>query len=158
MQSLITAFKYLTILGRWRESADAPAGFDNAPLWFPLVGLVIGVTLAAINYLLSLQVAAEILFDADHNIDVEQMELKSGRNPSSDEILDLNTHQTRELSQKEADLRLRLKRANRSQGTRKLLIADYKEWLKEFLGTQKFERYLEIHPEFFDVCSFEFQE
>lgn len=61
MQSLVTAFKYLTILGRWRESADDPAGFHNAPLWFPLVGLVIGVILAAINYLLALQVSTEIL-------------------------------------------------------------------------------------------------
>ncbi len=61
MQSLVTAFKYLTILGRWRESADAPTDFNNAPLWFSLVGLVIGVTLAAINYLLALHVAAEIL-------------------------------------------------------------------------------------------------
>lgn len=61
MQSLVTAFKYLTILGRWRESASDPAGFSNAPLWFPLVGLVIGVILAAINYLLALQIHSEIL-------------------------------------------------------------------------------------------------
>lgn len=61
MQSLVTAFKYLTILGRWRESARDPAGFSNAPLWFPLVGLVIGVILAAINYLLALQIHSEIL-------------------------------------------------------------------------------------------------
>lgn len=61
MQSLVAAFKFLTIWGRWRTGADAPAGFSNAPLWFPLVGLVIGVTLAAVNYLLALQVASEIL-------------------------------------------------------------------------------------------------
>ncbi len=61
VQSLVTAFKYLTILGRWRAPASAPAGFGNAPLWFPLVGLVIGVVLAAINYLLALHVDSEIL-------------------------------------------------------------------------------------------------
>ena len=61
MQSLVTAFKYLTILGRWRAPTSAPAGFANAPLWFPLVGLAIGVVLAAINYLLALHVDSEIL-------------------------------------------------------------------------------------------------
>ncbi len=61
VQSLVTAFKYLTILGRWRETPSEPAGFGNAPLWFPLVGLVIGVILAAINYLLALQVDSGIL-------------------------------------------------------------------------------------------------
>ena len=61
VQSLVTAFKYLTILGRWRESASDPAGFSNAPVWFPLVGLVIGVILAAINYLLALQIDSKIL-------------------------------------------------------------------------------------------------
>ena len=61
MQSLVTAFEYLTILGRWRAPASDPAGFGNAPLWFPLVGLVIGVVLAAINYLLALYVDSEIL-------------------------------------------------------------------------------------------------
>lgn len=61
MQSLLIAFKYLTILGRWREPASDSTGFENAPLWFPLVGLVIGVILAAINYLLALQVDSQIL-------------------------------------------------------------------------------------------------
>ena len=61
MQSLVTAFKYLTILGRWRAPAYDPASFANAPLWFPLVGLAIGVVLAAINYLLALHVDSEIL-------------------------------------------------------------------------------------------------
>jgi adenosylcobinamide-GDP ribazoletransferase len=61
VQSLVTAFKYLTILGRWRAPSSDPAGFGNAPLWFPLVGLVIGVVLAAINYLLALHVDSEML-------------------------------------------------------------------------------------------------
>lgn len=61
MQSILTAFKYLTIWGRWRQSTSDTASFGNAPLWFPLVGLVIGVILAAINYLLALQVHSEIL-------------------------------------------------------------------------------------------------
>lgn len=61
MQSLVTAFKYLTILGRWRAPTNDPVGFGNAPLWFPLIGLVIGVVLAAINYALALHVDSEIL-------------------------------------------------------------------------------------------------
>ena len=61
MQSLVTAFKYLTILGRWRAPTSDPAGFCNAPLWFPLVGLAIGVVLAAINYALAFQVDSQIL-------------------------------------------------------------------------------------------------
>ena len=61
VQSVITAFKYLTILGRWRAPASDPAQFSNAPLWFPLVGLAIGVVLAAINYLLALHVDSEML-------------------------------------------------------------------------------------------------
>ena len=61
MQSLVTAFKYLTIFGRWPALTSAPAGFGNAPLWFPLVGLAIGVILAAINYALALQIDSQIL-------------------------------------------------------------------------------------------------
>lgn len=61
MQSLATAFKYLTILGRWHAPASASTGFANAPLWFPLVGSAIGVILAAINYALALYIDSEIL-------------------------------------------------------------------------------------------------
>lgn len=61
MQSLVTAFKYLTIWGRWRAPAVDPGGFGNTALWFPLVGLTIGVILAAINYGLALYVDSEIL-------------------------------------------------------------------------------------------------
>ena len=61
VQSLVTAFKFLTILGHWSAPARDPAGLGNAPLWFPLVGLAIGVVLAAINYLLTLHVDSEIL-------------------------------------------------------------------------------------------------
>jgi len=61
VQSLVTAFKYLTILGRWREPTSDPAGFSNAPLWFPVVGLGIGVILAATNFLLALHVDSQIL-------------------------------------------------------------------------------------------------
>jgi len=61
VQSLVTAFKYLTILGRWRAPASDPAGFGNTALWFPLVGLSIGVILAAINYGFAFYVDSEIL-------------------------------------------------------------------------------------------------
>lgn len=61
MQSLGTAFKYLTILGRWCVPTTDPSGFSNAPLWFPLVGLAIGVILAAINFALALHIDSQIL-------------------------------------------------------------------------------------------------
>lgn len=61
MPSLATAFKYLTILGRWRALTSAPTGIANAPLWFPLVGSAIGVILAAINYALALYIDSQIL-------------------------------------------------------------------------------------------------
>ena len=37
------------------------AGFSNAPFWFPLVGLAVGMVLAATNYALALYVDSEIL-------------------------------------------------------------------------------------------------
>ena len=61
MQSLVTAFKYLTILGRWRAPASSRAGFGNTPLWFPLAGLAIGVIIAAVNYALALYIDTQIL-------------------------------------------------------------------------------------------------
>ena len=61
MQSLVTAFKYLTILGRWRAPTSARAGIGHTPLWFPLVGLAIGVIIAAINYALALYIDTQIL-------------------------------------------------------------------------------------------------
>jgi len=61
VQGVVTAFKYLTIFGRWRATSADPAGFSNAPLWFPLVGLTIGVILAAINYALALYIDSELL-------------------------------------------------------------------------------------------------
>ena len=61
MQSLVTAFKYLTIFGRWQVPISDAAGFSNAPLWFPFVGLAVGMVLAATNYALALYVDSEIL-------------------------------------------------------------------------------------------------
>jgi adenosylcobinamide-GDP ribazoletransferase len=48
-------------LGRWRGPSSDHAGSGNASLWFPLVGFVIGVVLAAINYLLALHVDSAML-------------------------------------------------------------------------------------------------
>jgi adenosylcobinamide-GDP ribazoletransferase len=61
VQSLGTAFKYLTIFGRWGASTSDSAAFSNASLWFPLVGMAIGIILAATNYALALYVDSEIL-------------------------------------------------------------------------------------------------
>ena len=61
MQSLAAAFKYLTILGYWRATANGSWSVGNAPLWFPFVGLTIGIVLASTNYALVLYVDSEIL-------------------------------------------------------------------------------------------------
>jgi adenosylcobinamide-GDP ribazoletransferase len=61
MQSLVTAFKYLTIWGRLTTRASAPKAIGNAAVYFPLVGLVIGAMLASVNYLLAVQLDSAIL-------------------------------------------------------------------------------------------------
>ena len=61
MRSLITAGNYLTILGVWRAPTSDVAEFRNMPLWFPLIGLLIGLILAATNYALVLYIDSAIL-------------------------------------------------------------------------------------------------
>lgn len=61
MQSLVTAFKYLTIWGRLPARESDPRAIGNAAAYFPLVGLVIGALLASINFLLAVQLDSEIL-------------------------------------------------------------------------------------------------
>ena len=61
MQSLIAAFKYLTIWGPLTARKSAPQTIGNAAVYFPLVGLVIGAMLASIHFLLVVQLDSKIL-------------------------------------------------------------------------------------------------
>lgn len=61
MQSLIAAFKYLTIWDRLTARKSDPRAIGNAAVYFPLVGLMIGAMLASINFLLAVQLDSEIL-------------------------------------------------------------------------------------------------
>jgi adenosylcobinamide-GDP ribazoletransferase len=61
MQSLVAAFKYLTIWGRLSTRQPTPAMIGAAAAYFPLVGLVLGLLLAFLNYGLGLYLASEIL-------------------------------------------------------------------------------------------------
>jgi adenosylcobinamide-GDP ribazoletransferase len=61
MKSLLAAFKYLTILGRLTPTAPPPELIGRAAVYFPLVGLLLGLALALLNYGLGLYVDSEIL-------------------------------------------------------------------------------------------------
>ena len=61
MQKLVAAFKYLTIWGRLTAAQPTPETIGAAAVYFPLVGLLLGLLLALINYGLSLYLDSEIL-------------------------------------------------------------------------------------------------
>lgn len=61
MQGLVAAFKYLTIWGRLSARQPTPAMIGAAAIYFPLVGLVLGLLLVFLNYGLGLYLASEIL-------------------------------------------------------------------------------------------------
>lgn len=61
MQSLLAAFKYLTILGRLSAIEAMPASIGQGAIFFPVVGLTLGLLLALLNYGLGLYLASEIL-------------------------------------------------------------------------------------------------
>jgi len=61
MQSVIAAFKYLTIWGRLSGSRPTAESIGRAAVYFPLVGLVLGLVLALLNHGLSLYLDSEIL-------------------------------------------------------------------------------------------------
>jgi adenosylcobinamide-GDP ribazoletransferase len=61
MQSLIAAFKYLTIGGRLIPKQPAPEAIGAAALYFPVVGLFLGLVLALLNYGLGLYLESRLL-------------------------------------------------------------------------------------------------
>lgn len=61
MQGVTAAFKYLTLWGRWSAIPPTPDAVGAAAVYFPLVGLALGLLLAITNYALSLYLDSGIL-------------------------------------------------------------------------------------------------
>jgi adenosylcobinamide-GDP ribazoletransferase len=61
MKSVIAALEYLTIWGRLRRTSSDVETIGKAAIYFPLVGLCLGLLLALLNYGLALYVDGEIL-------------------------------------------------------------------------------------------------
>lgn len=61
MQSLTAAFKYLTVWGRLIPKQPTPEAIGAAALYFPLVGLFLGLVLALLNYGLGLYLESQLL-------------------------------------------------------------------------------------------------
>jgi adenosylcobinamide-GDP ribazoletransferase len=61
MKSLIAAFQYLTIWGRLQHTPTPVETIGKAAIYFPVVGLCLGLLLALINYALAVYVDGEIL-------------------------------------------------------------------------------------------------
>lgn len=61
MHSLIAACKYLTIWSRFNASQPAPEMIGSGAVYFPLIGFLLGLLLALLNYGLGLYLDSEIL-------------------------------------------------------------------------------------------------
>ena len=61
MQGIVAALKYLTLWGRLSSTQPTPEAVGAATAYFPLVGLVLGLLLAIVNYGLSLYLDSGIL-------------------------------------------------------------------------------------------------
>jgi adenosylcobinamide-GDP ribazoletransferase len=61
VQTLIAAFKYLTIWSRFSPRPPTPQRIGTAAVFFPLVGLTLGLSLAMTNYVLVAYLDSEIL-------------------------------------------------------------------------------------------------
>jgi adenosylcobinamide-GDP ribazoletransferase len=61
VQTLLAAIKFLTLWGRFTVSGSAPEAVKRSGAYFPLVGLIIGLLLAVLNYILAPHLEPEIL-------------------------------------------------------------------------------------------------
>lgn len=61
MRSFLAAWHYLTIFGRLSVFEPRPAEIGRGTIYFPLVGFLLGLILALLNYALGLYLAPEIL-------------------------------------------------------------------------------------------------
>lgn len=65
MKGILAALQFLTVARRYRTAAIELAEVASAILYFPLIGLALGVILAALNYLLERYLESEILGTVD---------------------------------------------------------------------------------------------
>lgn len=61
MQSLSAALKYLTVWGRITADQPAPETIGAGAVFFPIVGLLLGIALALLNYSFALYIDGDIL-------------------------------------------------------------------------------------------------
>jgi len=61
MQNLLAAIKYLTIWGRINSAKPTAEAIGSAAIYFPLIGLILGLLLALIQYGLGLYLDSSIL-------------------------------------------------------------------------------------------------
>lgn len=61
MQSLLAAFKYLTVWGRLVAKQPTPESIGAAAAYFPVVGLFLGLLLALLNHGLGLYLESQLL-------------------------------------------------------------------------------------------------
>jgi len=65
MKSILAALQFLTISRRFSKAVKEPAEIASAILYFPLIGLALGVILAGVNYFLERYLESEILGTVD---------------------------------------------------------------------------------------------
>jgi adenosylcobinamide-GDP ribazoletransferase len=61
MKGILAALQFLTVARRYRKAAMTPADIGSGILYFPFVGLGLGLILAGLNYLLEPYLESEIL-------------------------------------------------------------------------------------------------
>jgi hypothetical protein len=61
VQKLAAAFKYLTFWGRFTDFQPLPTMVGAAAIYFPEVGLILGLSLGLLNYILAAYLSPEIL-------------------------------------------------------------------------------------------------
>ena len=61
MQKFAAAFKYLTFWGRFTDFQPSPSMVGAAAIYFPAVGLILGLSLGLLNYILAAYLSPEIL-------------------------------------------------------------------------------------------------
>lgn len=65
MKGIFAALQFLTVARRYRKAAMSPAEIASGIVYFPLVGMGIGLILATLNYLLERYLESEILGTVD---------------------------------------------------------------------------------------------
>lgn len=92
------------------------------------------------------KLALSIISAADEGIAADEADYLRGRTPSTIEILGISQKQYREIVRKENILNYKLAQADSrgAAGNRRQLLTEYRAWLREFLGNDKYDRYREL--------------